>query len=359
MKITKLLCGLMTVASIMLGGCDEEKGIVETVPELRDHWEAIDMQGAQLNLSSRSRIHFGLNNQLYVIQKGSGSSNTYCSCKDENGQWQRSLIDSIYSFANWTFLTREESDGVVWVLTDTRLVGISSCGVSESYVVASSNTISFSNPDDRFVGFQVKDGTAWLLHRKWGLYEYDLNNNIMTNRTIYPPIPYNSYEEIAPYNSMAIDINGRILVANEEGYVWGYHLEFGWGDLFLPQGKYRSFRATPTGDAHVDFTGSNGQSGTINFDDGTTIPTLPLNASPNYFNTSVYDRTDHLAYFSGQPYVQPFIGLLSAGAEPRIVNARHAVEDGNVQIHHIGFNATNELYAATDRGIFKYLGSDE
>jgi hypothetical protein len=359
MKITKLLCGLMTVTSIMLGGCDEEEGIVETVPEVRDHWEAIDMQDAQLNLASRSRIHFGLNNQLYVIQKALGSSFTYCSCKDENEQWQRSLIDSIYSFANWTFLTREESDGVVWVLTDTRLIGITSCGVSESYVVASSDTISYANTDDRFVGFQVKDRIAWLLHRKWGLYEYDLNNNIMTNRTNNIPYPYNPLEQKAPYNSMAVDINGSVWVANEEGYVWAYNLDYGWGELFPSQEKYRSFRACPSGDVHVDFTGSNGQSRTIKLDDGTTIPILPLNTSPNYFNTSVYDRTDHLAYFSGQPYVQPFIGLLSAGAEPRIVNARHAVEDGNVQIHHIGFNTTNELYAATDRGIFKYLGSDE
>ena len=355
--------GLLVFVPLILVSACKKESIEPEIPEKKDRWELTDAATMNISPTVPFEIQFDASDELYAIQRYSGSSYTMCNCKTESGTWKRFPIDSLSSNVTLTFLTRVSDDGYVWVLTDTRLIKLNSCGSFESYTVASSDSLSFTEFYNRFVGLEVVNGIPWLLHATWGLYRYDLDADSLIHQPILYPFPfYTDLSEIGYFQSFARDNAGHLLYNNTEGRAW---VRFDAGQVQqLEHGacyecRYNNFRTGPYGEAYALITKPDGETAIRNLLDFSIQQTLPLQESPNYFSKSVFDRNGQLAYYSGYPNFQPYIGLQPNGAPENIVNARHVVEEGNVTVFHLGFNAANELFVATDQGILKYLGRDE
>ncbi len=323
--------GLLVFVPLILVSACKKESIEPEIPEKKDRWELTDAATMNISPTVPFEIQFDASDELYAIQRYSGSSYTMCNCKTESGTWKRFPIDSLSSNVTLTFLTRVSDDGYVWVLTDTRLIKLNSCGSFESYTVASSDSLSFTEFYNRFVGLEVVNGIPWLLHATWGLYRYDL--------------------EIGYFLSLAVDNTGHAFFNNTEGRVWvGRTTQSPQSLEYIPcyDCLFHNFRTSPTREVYAQITQPDGEAAARNLLDYSLQQTLPLNESPNYFTKSVFDRNGYLAYYSGSPSFQPYIG-----------NARDASEEGNVTVYHLAFNAANELFVATDQGILKYLGRDE
>jgi len=355
--------GLLVFVPLILVSACKKESIEPEIPEKKDRWELTDAATMNISPTVPFEIQFDASDELYAIQRYSGSSYTMCNCKTESGTWKRFPIDSLSSNVTLTFLTRVSDDGYVWVLTDTRLIKLNSCGSFESYTVASSDSLSFNEFYNRFVGLEVVNGIPWLLHATWGLYRYDLAANSLVHHPVLYPFPfYTDLSEIGYFLSLAVDNTGNALFNNTEGRVWVGRTTQGTQPLeYIPcyDCLFHNFRTSPTGEVYAQITKPDGDTRTRNIVTFSPQQTLPLNESPNYFTKSVFDRNGQLAYYSGYPNFQPYIGLQPNGAPENIVNARHVVEEGNVTVYHLGFNAANELFVATDQGILKYLGRDE
>ena len=370
-QIATLVC--LILASVCITGCKKEDRVEPDI-EIKDNWEILESDGMSLVLSDSYVIHLTQSNELFAIQRRGGSSYTDCHCRTADGSWKRFAIDSLNSNIRHTFIVREGIGGSFWVVTDTRLSHITSCGTFTSYEIASSDTLSFSDFGNKFVGLEFVNGEPWLLHAKWGLYKYDLDNEVLIH---YPNgfshIP-NSANLIGSYNSMAKEPDGELTLASHDGYVfnyntvngsWGFLIEYwiaGCADCEHPL-SFRDLRTKPQGGVIAKATGINGNSAILNLSQSSGIiePTLPLHQAPGYYTHSEFDRSSYgyLAFYSGYPNYQPYIGLQPNGTFEQFVNARDAVEEGNVTVYHIAFNQSNSLYAATDKGIIKYLGRDE
>ena len=355
--------GLLVFVPLILVSACKKESIEPEIPEKKDRWELTDAATMNISPTVPFEIQFDASDELYAIQRYSGSSYTMCNCKTESGTWKRFPIDSLSSNVTLTFLTRVSDDGYVWVLTDTRLIKLNSCGSFESYTVASSDSLSFTEFYNRFVGLEVVNGIPWLLHATWGLYRYDLDADSLIHQPILYPFPfYTDLSEIGYFLSLAVDNTGHAFFNNTEGRVWvGRTTQSPQSLEYIPcyDCLFHNFRTSPTREVYAQITQPDGEAAARNLLDYSLQQTLPLNESPNYFTKSVFDRNGYLAYYSGSPSFQPYIGLQPNGGPENIVNARDASEEGNVTVYHLAFNAANELFVATDQGILKYLGRDE
>ena len=342
--------------------CKKEDPIESNV-ELTDKWYLFDADSMSLVLSDSYKIHFTENNELYAIQSSGGSSFTNCHCKTAGGDWKRFAVDSLNPSVNPTLITRERADGSLWILTETRLSQVTSCGSFVSYEVASTDSTAFLDFMQRFSGLEIVDGIPWLLHAKWGLYHFDLNTESLVHHPILDPFPfYTELSEIGNFQSLAQFTDGKLLFNNFDGRAW---VLSGLNDIaaFEPGTcfgcLYNKLRTNTTGNVLMEVTDDQGQISLRSWPNFELQPTLLLLETPEFFSQSVLDRNGFLAYYSNYPNYQPYIGLQTNGNDELIVNTRDALENGNVTVHHIAFSQTNELYAATDRGIMKYLGRDE
>jgi len=346
---------LLMTASV-LNGCGEDE-VPDVEPELRDHWEAIDLFGFKPNLASSYNIHFA-GDSIYLFQVSGGLINHHC--RGISGNWR--VHGLMTGSPSLTYFVTPDADGSLWMLTDRSLTHIIGCGESVFYSLIDADTLYQPwGVDNHFVSFQVLDGVPWLMHRQWGLFSFDIESETLIHHPIQYPYPYFTVAEIGTYDSMTIEGGGPILIASSEGLLWVFFPMTNWGipdDPLSNPCRYSGLTVNYQGVPHVYVTCD---SGPPRFEQlfGGAVPTLPTLQPPHYFTSSVFDRVGRLAYYGGHPHRQPYIGLQNANGISRTVNAQHAVEEGNVLVHHIGFSPDNTLYAATDRGLFKYLGRDE
>lgn len=361
MKSGKLILLLYFTLSIIINGCQKDS-IDPEVPEIKDRWELIPLANIGIHRDYPYHVRIGTDDQLYAIQRY-GGSRTECFCQTQSGTWKRFAVDSLNSIVNLTSILRTQPDGTLWILTDTRLAKVTACGTFESYTVAGTDSLTYSNSGNRFVGLEIIDGIPWLLHARWGLFHYDFDADMLVHHPILQPFPfYNDLSEIGNYESLAVDNDGIILFNNHDGRAWLLHHSGNISALENPicyDCKYHYFRTNPSGGVNVDVTDLGGVTRTLNLQQPAAVPTLPLYEAPNYFSNSVFDRNGYLAYYSNTPNFQPYIGLQPNGVGQTVVNARDAVQQGNVIVYDLAFNAANVLYAATDQGVIKYLGKDE
>jgi len=346
---------LLMTASV-LNGCGEDE-VPDVEPELRDHWEMIDLSGSQLSFARAYNVHFA-GDAIYLFQ--AGSSRIYYHCDGGSGTWQKYELETEFLMGT-RFLRATDTDGTQWVLTERSISQITGCGEDVTYSLAEAD--SLYQPwgiDNRFVGFHVHEGIPWLLHRQHGLYRYDAMEGVL----IHHPVglltePYWAIEQIPPFNSMAMDINGIgwLWIANDDGQLWAYEHETGQWYALEDEQKYVGLLTDLDGNMYAARIGH----GMVRMPgtDSSPVYTQVVLQSPYYFTSAVFDREGRLAYYSVHTYQQPYIGLQKANGTLKAVNTQHAVEEGNVIVHHIGFAPDNTLYAATDRGLLRYLGSDE
>ncbi|MBI1289435.1 MAG: hypothetical protein GC178_17850 [Flavobacteriales bacterium] len=361
MRTSVFIVPFLLVAII---GCKKDP-IEPGAPEVKDKWELTSTSTMHIDHSNSYQIQFDGQDRLFAIQRYPGSSFTYCHCETDQGIWTRFAIDSMNTIVNRTLLTKVSRDGNLWVLTDTRLIRVSSCGAFDSYTVASSDSLSLSIEDfyNRFVGIEIVDGTPWLLHATWGLYHYDFETEALVHHPILHPYPfYNDLSEIGYFESLGAGNDGYVLFSNNDGRAWVRHSSENIAALLSPGCygcRYNSFRSDRQGDLVATITNDGGNSHVQRVPEYTDVPTLALSEAPHYYSGSVFDYDGFLAYYSGGPDYQPYIGLQPNGGDELTVNARDAIEEGNVIVHDLAFNSNNELFAATDKGVIKYLGRDE
>ena len=365
MSISKTALVLLSLIGfgIILTGCTKDSAVPDTDVG-KDLWEV--MPTSDLNVYSADdpyEIHFGPDGQLFVLQPSVGSSFTYCSCENESGEWVRFTVDSTISVTDNELITRVLSDGSLCILTATRLVKVTSCGVFESYPVVNSDTLSANNSMDRFIGLEVVNGTPWLLHGVWGLFRFDIGSQNLEHKPILSPYPfYADLSEIEDFQSLAKLPDGIVIFNNEDGRSWIRSELNGVAPVELiacSNCKYYNLRTSPTGLVIAMVDNGIESERMRSLPNLTTIQTLPLSAPPEFFTTSVFDHSGYLAYYSGFPYNQPYIGLQPNGSGETILNAQDAIEQGNLVVYDLAFNNQNELFVATSHGVLKYLGRDE
>lgn len=357
MKWYKWLLLVLVAAS----GCKKDPMVED--PEAKDLWEKVSPEVYDpIFRTGTGNLHMNDAGELYYIKKGSYA--TYCWCGDQDGtNWQKFTIDSGSLNYGWIFITRQDAMDNLWVLLDYRLVKITGCGSSESFVTASRDTSHYSDLFNRFVDMQIVDGTPWLLHSKWGMYRYDFALDSLVHVATEP---FHYLGDSANFNiSSSLGIIGNdIMVSVSNGNVWRYSSPFG---EFIPiflmyceECGYSNLRVAPNGDAIGYVHYPDGSRGWRNLSNSLSpMTTLPMDESPYYFNKTTLDRNAQFAYYSTSPIPESYIGMQPLAGEPLIVNARDAVEEGSVPVIDPAFSYSNELFVATGLGIYRYVGRDE
>lgn len=353
---------VIAVVLLILSSCKKEQ--IDPIPDaVKDRWDVMPLDEIRIPSSEDSyEILINSENRLFGIQNPGLISSTYCVCKDELDNWTRFKIDSTVFTSGRTLLSTVDGSDI-WVLTDTRLIKISTCGTFESYVVANADTLTLNIAGDRFVGLEIVNGTPWLLHEEWGMFSYDLGAEALEHHPITDPIPfYTELSEIGFFHSMAHSSDGRVMFNNYDGRAWVvvnanevYPLEL---NPFIDYWYY-SFETSPTNQVISLVRENTEEAEMMSLPDFRSVPTLALSEAPEFFTNTVLDNDGYLAYYSGTFYAQPYIGLQPDGSDELIVNAQDAVEQGNVVVYDLAFDNQNELYVATNQGILKYLGRNE
>lgn len=351
---------VLLLGFISLSSCEEE--IVSEPAEKRDHWAVVDSGDYPL-IDWGGKMVFGADGLGLLTRSPFGLA---YSCKDQGSDWQVHIVDSSYQYAGQTYIVRTDVDGTIWVLNDLKLTHILGCGQHVGYAVNAQDTSGLSIYDTTFVGMEVIDGTPWLLHREWGLFRFDLATMLPVHVPIIAPfiIPI---EELPPFNSMAKSALGEyeqevLWVANKDGYIAIHEPgPFGWTAAFDTY-LFVNLRNAPNGDRIGDNYNDQIFQGTYNLTIDMyhhPLKTMDYSISPGFYTTTIIDPNSQLTYWSRYPYNQPYIGIQPPGDDPRDLNVRHAVEDGNVLVYDVAYSPEGELHVLTDRGIFKYTGSDE
>lgn len=350
------------VLLVLLIGCGLYSCTDDVVPEpveKRDHWAVVDSGDYPL-VDWGGKMVFGADG-LGLLTRG--PFGLAYSCKDQGSDWQVHIVDSSYQYGGQTYIVRTDVDGTIWVLNDLKLTHILGCGQHVGYAVNAQDTSGLSIYDTTFVGMEVIDGTPWLLSRKWGVYQFDLTSMLPVHMPIMGPFPVQD-EELPPFGSMAFDIRDpayrSLWIETNAPVVAVFSIGgFTSGSLDYP---FKNLRNAPNGDIIADdYEGGTFQGVTNVFGDmyHHYLPTMDYSISPGFYTTTIIDPNSQLTYWSRYPYNQPYIGIQPPGDDPRDLNVRHAVEDGNVLVYDVAYSPTGELHVLTDRGIFKYTGSDE
>lgn len=327
----------------------DEDPVIPTEP--RDRWEKIELPETDVNVLAYFGVEF-VKDSVFVVKRV--GSKILFWCKTPMGAWQTTEITGT-SYMDPTFMN-QDTDGTLWVLTGLNLTHITGCGQVESFDLSSADSLyQLFNDELKFVGFQGNNGIPWFLHRKWGLFHFDVPTGVLVHHPIVPYY-YPSVAEVGYFDSFAVD--NFVVFANEDGRLWYFIDQSQWGfpiESWDTPCRYHNLRVSPQLLIFADVS-CNGDSATLQTYPGGAVSTLPTQSAPHYFTLSKLDGNSRLAYWSSYPFYQPVIGLQNTNGTTTTVNAQHAVEQGNVIVHQIAFGPGNTLYACTDRGLFKYLG---
>ncbi len=343
-----------------LSGCKKDNLSVSS--STKDLWDKVSPESMnQLLGYMDGEVFLQQNDQIFFVEH-STSSVTHCWCGTENDEeWNRFTIDSATAAFKRTFVARQDAMDAIWILLDTRLIKITDCGSWESYVVADRDTLHGFDWDDTFVDMEIIDGTPWIVHGRWGVFRYDFWLNELQHQLVYPQMG----EDTVTYgsaSSIGSSPNDDVLFSNNDGKLWRQMPGYGFysAEIFTcPDCTFNRMRIAPNGETIAYLTDSDGSSEWVSMFNLNPVATMSQYEPPYYFNHQELDRNARFAYYSRNPIPESYIGIQPVGSESLVVDVRDAVEEGSASVIHISFSESNQLYATTSRGIFKYIGREE
>lgn len=345
----------------LLQGCKKHDIVEPTLA--KDRWQLVSPPQFETETwYFEGKLFFMQNGQLFFVSDEAANQSS-CWCGYEGAEeWTEFSYDSANASSLYGQVhVRQDALGNIWVYRSEHLIKISGCGTNQTYKIMDKDTVPITDLLYRFWDMEVIDGVPWLLHGAYGAYRFDEVGDTLVHVPVTMAFPGDDLADIGPYSFLGVGPQNRVLLTNHEHKMWisDEGEEFYPAELTNCLGcRYTGLQVAPNGECVVMVEYPSGGTEMVNLNGFGSVPEIDTDALPYFFNRTKLDKQAQFAYFSSSPTPESFIAFRQQG-DPIVVNVKDAVEEGNVAVKDIGWSASEELYVASSRGIFKYLGRDE